>query len=399
MDDDNKSHVTKLTWLIVGLAFGLSSLTLLTAPRGQTTPGAFYVSLLMSTIVALLHFGIPIIFWYGLKNFQSGLRAAYKTICLGIIILGLAHLQQPIISMLDQWNSWWVRGGFIALPYFLAVIWIFVGVSKFAKLVRVGGWITRLWPVLGLTLLTAVAAAFLPHVDVEVPQEEFMLTLALSGWDVAFSACAGLVVLKIKRQTSLLYTHALGWFLLAWQTLTLAFFLYVVSILVFPVDHWYEDYSVAMVPFLASALLMVKAGHAFVMIGRPVSMRYFTKFFGAQPKNAVQAAKSSPIDLIVYMTTQVSSPQDIDPILDELRDITSRLPINHDSGEQLLSEQSQIRLAQVYLKIETYLLTQERLRVFTQESIRNSIRDNYPLSPERYGVFLRSIAITTTSST
>jgi hypothetical protein len=76
----------------------------------------------------------------------------------------------------------------------------------------------------------------------------------------------------------------------------------------------------------------------------------------------------SVLDLVTYMASLVSNPDDIGDSLDTVREITARLA----PGESLPASDTD-RLFDVYLQLETYLTTKEALRNFTKEELRRRI--------------------------
>ncbi len=78
------------------------------------------------------------------------------------------------------------------------------------------------------------------------------------------------------------------------------------------------------------------------------------------------------MDAVTYAAGLVSNSDAIDPILDNVRDITAKLqPGEAPSKEDIQS------LINIYLQIEQYLVTKEAIRAFTKEDLR--IRIDPPL--------------------
>ena len=74
------------------------------------------------------------------------------------------------------------------------------------------------------------------------------------------------------------------------------------------------------------------------------------------------------VDRIVYTASLATRADDVGPILDPLRVITAR---TNNTAE--LSPADKATLADVQQKLEHYLLTQEKVRLFTPESLREQI--------------------------
>jgi hypothetical protein len=77
------------------------------------------------------------------------------------------------------------------------------------------------------------------------------------------------------------------------------------------------------------------------------------------------------LDLVTYMASLVSNPDDIGSSLDTVRDITARL----SPGESLPVDDIN-QLLGVYLNLETYLTTKEPLRSFTKDDLRKRIPES-----------------------
>ena len=92
-------------------------------------------------------------------------------------------------------------------------------------------------------------------------------------------------------------------------------------------------------------------------------MGLFGSFFGHTRSTIASAA--TPLDLVNQAAGLVSNPREVDPILDRMRAVTSRL----HPGETL-SESDEAALLGVYLSVEEYLVTKEPLRTFSREELR-----------------------------
>lgn len=77
------------------------------------------------------------------------------------------------------------------------------------------------------------------------------------------------------------------------------------------------------------------------------------------------------LDLVTYMASLVSNPDDIGDSLDTVRDITARL----NPGESLPAGDVN-HLLDVYLQLEKYLTTKEPLRTFTKAELRQRIPES-----------------------
>jgi hypothetical protein len=88
-------------------------------------------------------------------------------------------------------------------------------------------------------------------------------------------------------------------------------------------------------------------------------------FSRSKPTAEAVASIDNLVDAIIYLAGLVSNPSAIDPLLDDLRRITTRIK----DGNLSASEQKQ--LTTTYLNIEEYLINKEPLRSFNKEELRN----------------------------
>lgn len=94
-------------------------------------------------------------------------------------------------------------------------------------------------------------------------------------------------------------------------------------------------------------------------------MSLFTSLFG---KSDEATKATSVLDMVTKAAGLASNPRDIDPLLDKVRIITSRL----HSGESPTGA-DEATLLGVYLQLELYLTTKEPIRTFTKEELRARI--------------------------
>lgn len=350
----------RFSWLLIGASISAGCLSLLVPLPPQNIPGSLQTSLFFSVAIAVLHFGIPYLFSLGLTKFTPLLRRAYALICIGIVLLGAAYLQFPIVSILNAWDSFWVRGGILPLPFFLAVIFLIVGSQRFARLLNITHLFTRLWLVFMVSLLVSVAIAFLPPMNVE-PSLTFALTLGLMGWVTSISFMVTVLILKIKQSVSPRYYRAMQWFFWAFASECFAAFHYLAMLVILPEEHWYEP--LGLVPVFIAALVMVRAGYVFNQIG---SADHATA--------ETQTTASSPVDVVVYLASLASSPTEIDVLLDDMRVVTARA---NQKNPAILSEEDQLKLAGVFNDIKGYLISNEKLRLYTAQELNEIFNTRY----------------------
>jgi hypothetical protein len=83
----------------------------------------------------------------------------------------------------------------------------------------------------------------------------------------------------------------------------------------------------------------------------------------------------------------VSNVAAIDPILDDIRIVTAKMR-SPASGVGAALDASQLQsLASVYRKLESYLVEQEQVRVFTKDTLRESVKAQFASSLAAYPQF------------
>ncbi|HKU18848.1 MAG TPA: hypothetical protein VJP80_06270 [Candidatus Saccharimonadales bacterium] len=95
-------------------------------------------------------------------------------------------------------------------------------------------------------------------------------------------------------------------------------------------------------------------------------MSFLESLFGSN--RGVAGAMQSALELVTRTASLVSNPREVDPLLDNVREVTSRLK----PGEHL-SPADESKLFGVYLSLEQYLTIKEPLRSFTKDALRARI--------------------------
>ena len=101
-------------------------------------------------------------------------------------------------------------------------------------------------------------------------------------------------------------------------------------------------------------------------------MAWLQTFFGSHEDNS-KGNTATPLDVVTYTASLASNPQEIDPLLDKVREVSSRL----EPGQPLSAADEEI-LSSVYNELEHYLVEKERVRKFTLEDVRNRVRAKFP---------------------
>jgi len=360
------------TVLLIIIAAVLGGLSLLVPLPAWSLPYTLKETMVFATIVSVLHFGAPYLFHIGLSQFTAQLRRAYLLMFVGIILLGIAHGQNIIITVTGQWNGIWVRSGLIAIPFFLALIFIYMGAVRFARLLAIPSILTK--PAIAFTIaaLISTLAAFIPPVHV-APGLNFAMSMALTAWVITLFGITAIVIKKIQAAINSRYTAAMTWLFWSMVANAIAGVHYMVMLIILPEDHWYEPFG--FVPFLIAALVLVRAGYAFNLINNAKS-----------PITSGEATTNhTPVDVIISLAELASQPSDIDPMLDGLRTITA------NSAGHALSDSEQASLGDIFLKLQQYLVTQEKLKTYTIEDVNNLIANHYDANSNNYSVFWKTL--------
>ncbi|HEX7963986.1 MAG TPA: hypothetical protein VF466_05370 [Candidatus Saccharimonadales bacterium] len=98
-----------------------------------------------------------------------------------------------------------------------------------------------------------------------------------------------------------------------------------------------------------------------------------SSFFGAAPMDATDK-RQSPIDIVIYLASMASDPRAIDPILDTVRNVTSRLRPNETPAPADLQQ-----LARAYNQLEAYLVKDEPLRSYDKAGLDGKILQKFQL--------------------
>jgi len=301
-------------------------------------------------------------FLLSLKHFKKELRRAYRVLCYGIGFMGLAQIQLPVTTYFN-W-IFWQDSGAIAIPYLVGILCIFWGVRMFARIFNIRGfWTSFLWAGF-LTVILSLISLFPPHVHQPgVDEATYHLSVALTILDSVYATFAAVMIFKIRRKIGPIYQLSMTWLCVAQTTFTFGGWHYLVNQLAVPPGNWYYDFSISLVPFALSGLFFVLSGVAFDNAG---------SILVHAPETEQQTSPRLVLDVVLYLAGLASNPSDIDPFLDNVREVTSGL-----QPGQVLSPQDVKHLANTYNKLEGYLTQHDPLRVFTAAELHNKITQQF----------------------
>jgi hypothetical protein len=349
--------MTKLTWGAIGAGVAALAGGAITFAFAASVHMDFPITPALAICAAVANLAAIPFFLIGLSRFKAGLRRAYFSLSIGVALFGLAQVQLPVISLFNLW--FWADTGGIALPYLVAGVFILISIRQLAGLLN----LHSRWTSLGLAALVAtvlgMVLALLPHVNTGEAELVFDISIGLIVWDTVVMGFAGAATWHIARHIGRMYVQAMRWLAAGFLTMSVGGVHYIAVTMTMKNGNWYFDESFVMVPFIIGAFILVKAGYEFNLIGQAT---------------AATTDKPTLITVITYLADLTSNPQDINSILDRLRQVTAKL-----RPGQSPDRAGQQTLVGIYHDIERYLVEREPLRQFTPDGIHQEVRHQFEL--------------------
>lgn len=350
---------------ILTLVVCLVGLTLPVPASWESLSTSFHQQLVFNVIMAFFHTGGAILFLTNLDVYKSQLRRAYTIMALGTLVTGLGTLQITLIIILDAWQTAYARSGITMVPFILTGILLYFGVRAFARTVGTKHILTHGWVVLPTSIGLAIAAAtLLPHIAGRIPEATLRALVGIDTWSGSLLLLTGMLVWVVRKHAGAHYTSAMTWlgralFIASTVLIYQGFYSYINS------DNiWYMD-IISNGLVVLSGWFWVRAGYAFALTkyyNEDIPLRYF--LFTSATQKSTNRAKTA-VDMVTSTASLVSNSADIDPLLDDVRAITSKLK----PGDKL-SETDTRSLVATYLKLEQYLITRERIRAYKKQELR-----------------------------
>lgn len=301
------------------------------------------------------------LFLNSLRTFKRGLRVAYYLLSAGILLFSLSQIVPSFSAFSDILSrSTFLSTVIFAIPYVFGAFFMYLGMRKFAQLLKVHSIWGSFFFVLALSLLAGVAFYLLPHSqrapgDASLSRTfDFIFTAII--WCGMFSAAGVVLALRIRKGIGLVYKEAIFWVAGAMTALVVTTLHEAIAKTYFA-DSGYAANSLSLWPFLLVGILFLRAGLAF---------RETRREFVLLPPDA------SYIDVVVGAAGLVSSASAVDEGLDKVRIITSAQNVS-----QGLSAEDKAALVSVYKYIENYLVTEEPLHKFSREGLRSSLPHDF----------------------
>jgi hypothetical protein len=345
-----------LTILFIFGAMALSTIAFVLPMPLRVDPKVFSAQLFVIIMVTLWYFSAALLFLLALKDFKAQAQRAYYLVSMGVMVIGIFSVAWlPVATYLFDQNliSPFYAGSMIVSSIGMGMI--YGGVRRFSELVDASG--RRIpWRWIIGTLAMGILVIFLlpqpPGTPNALVNSGIDNDLLHAGKWLEFSFCLLTIRLiwLMRQHLGKPYMRAL-WPLGAYAALDM-FFL-VSGVLM--EDFWAVSagvYTLIALGVIILPLTLILAGYR------------FCRLYAYAPRDHKHSTPSL-IDIIIYVASLASRPRDIDPFLDGLRRVTAFT--RSKDGVQDLPEQE---LGQVYLQVETYLVTKEPVLGLSRESLR-----------------------------
>lgn len=324
----------------------------------------------LRTAIALLA-SVPFIgagIWLlaSLRRFKSGLRFAYILLGSGIIMLSLGFAQLPVLGLFDLWTDSWATSVGVAVLFVGGALLVYAGIRRVARLLDIKSWLTSAWVSAGFGIVFALASYLVSPSLVRVHAEGINAYLAAIGYVAVYLVMAAVLAYRVARTIGASYRRAMSILALGISLAAFGALHEYLETYVFYEGTVYVDYGYYLWPFVVLGFVMVVAACEFAIVG---------EISATHSDEAEPLSDHEYIDTIVTVAALASRPADIDPILADLRAVTSRLA---PGSVVTLSTDDKKRLLTVYGRLEKYLINgQDPLRVFTVEQVRKRLSTGF----------------------
>lgn len=202
-----------VTATIAAAVVGALVALLITQPPASWdhTTEAFYFSLMANTFTFNLHLGAALLFVLSLTVYKQKMRTAFLGLVLGIVLIALGTFQLPVLDALDAWNSFYVTGGIIGLPFLLSGLVAYLGVSTFGRLVGERNLLTNKLVTIPISVLIAGTSVLLPHVKTTVEEASFDASNLVLALTFTLLVASAIIILRTSSKIGTHYKNALRW--------------------------------------------------------------------------------------------------------------------------------------------------------------------------------------------
>lgn len=234
-----------------------------------TVPAAHYnrleysALLVVPTMFSMLSLGAAWFFYSAMRYFQTNFKLAYAVIVAAVSLLGVAHLQFPVLAYLQSLRGPWVADGAIGLVYVLIHVLLLIGAIIFAHRLDVRSRFTS-WPILVcLAVLGSLLMAMVPHSPAVWGELFFDITASSFVTGIVASLAAAVLFYRLARKINELYRVPMRWLGHANLLLGLAVAQILFVRLLFGYNSFWADYGLIFIPHLLASVAFLRAGYTF----------------------------------------------------------------------------------------------------------------------------------------
>jgi hypothetical protein len=257
------NKIIALSTLVLGIVAAVLALVLVQPPSSWALSSQeFYFSLCANILTFVLHVGAAAFFLLSLTVYKAKLRTAFTGIVLGIVLIALGTLQLPVLDAINGWNSSYVTGGFVGLPFLLSGLLAYFGAAQFGKLVGTGGLAANKFVVIPASVATAALTLLIPHVETTVDELTFDASNFILGWTATLLIASAVVFFRVASKSGAHYKNALAWLSLALLGSTSCLIIAITDTLISTAvrDPLTEALNILTI---VAGLIWLKAGYAF----------------------------------------------------------------------------------------------------------------------------------------
>lgn len=353
--------IVPLSFLALGILAGLATFLLPISFHAEK-PLAVHWRAAASTTPILFLIGAAAIFLSDLKSFKAA-RAAYRLLAIGILAFSILLAQVSIWGLFNLWDSAWATSGSGIAPLALTAVFIYIAARKFARLLKITHFLIQWWVIVPLTALCGVVMGVFAHYFVRYHIDGTDIYIGIVAWGAAYMSAATFLMYQVSRRIGVSYRRAMGWLTVSLSAFSISAWHEATATLWFNNGSTYDDYGFYLIPWTISGLITLYASYQF---------RFITMVARSDELPATLATDSDYIDSIITVAGLVSRPEEVEPVLDDLRLITAaRHP------DQALTDVEKQKLMTVYSRLETYLATDEPLRVVSRDELLNRVTPSF----------------------
>jgi hypothetical protein len=352
----NKIKAVIFATIAITSALMLLSLFLPVAAYWQNGWALYHLRIAVAICIPALYVIAALFYLLGLQSFKEELRRAYSLVAAGIILIGLCLLNSPIVTLFDLWDTDFMTYGVPNLFFMVPVIVLAAALSVFLKTLNIQSIWRKTWFNIAFVLALIALVVVSPHGESPFPELAYDIGNAMFALSSVAMLTIGIKLLIVRKHLTPAYAKVIAW--LAGGVLAEAA-LIGSSIAVKALGLDTRAFAGIQDVLLLTAIPFIRSGYLFYQLT-------------SDTRKVTQTENASPIDVVVYVASLASNKQDIDPMLDGLRNVTSRM----QTGKQL-SPDDQKLLGQVYLQLENYLEYKEKYRAFTKKQLRDLIYQKF----------------------